>query len=298
MLGELWRTLGYVRSLPVQGAARAAECEDMEEGDLTHPEGSFEAISAWAGALCGLRTDGYVTCQDVDTSHVLRPPAGPLSSVTSSSGTVCGVMQDESIACWGGGSSGRDSIPSGAFTSVDAKGGLCGVKTDGSVVCREKWLGLNLPAGPFASVSTGWGYYGNGFSCGVKRDGSVACWGPDYETSLKNVAIPPGPYSAISAGGYICGVRTDGSIACWGQQYDPGEIPDGPFASVSVGISQACGVKTDGSVRCWGDDSAGQAYSPPGTFVAVSVSGSGSGRFSCGLKADGSAMCWGTTLPR
>ena len=112
----------------------------------------------------------------------------------------------------------------------------------------------------------------------------------------ENVAIPPGPYSAISAGGYICGVRTDGSIACWGQQYDPGEIPDGPFASVSVGISQACGVKTDGSVRCWGDDSAGQAYSPPGTFVAVS--GSGSGRFSCGLKADGSAMCWGTTLPR
>ena len=269
------------------------ECDDLEPFDLAHPLGRFTAISTPGDYFCGLTTDDYITCQNRRHFYVVRPPASPLTSLTFGRDRACGLVEGGAIQCWGGVG---DDIPTGTFTAVDANGWVCGIRTDGSVACpEERKYGLKAPDGPFVSVSTAFGgRTGDAVACALRRDGGVECWGPEWEVEFKRTGVPKGRYSQISVGGDICGVTTGEAIECSGRLYDAGEIPEGPFSSVSVGISHACALKTDGAVRCWGDDSDGQAYSPPGAFTAVSA---GAG-FSCGLKSDGSAMCWGYTQRR
>ena len=190
--------------------------------------------------------------------------------------------------------------PHSAFTSVSVGGyGVCGLRADGSLSCREPSYGsTRAPQGPFRSVSVG----GN-HACGVREDGSVACWGYDYQGQ----ATPPeGAFASVSAGGsHSCGVRDNGSLACWGDdEYGQATPPEGAFASVSAsGIescgerddgsiacgSHSCGVRDDGSLACWGYDEHGEATPPEGAFASVSAGGS----FSCGVRADGSVACWG-----
>ena len=285
------------------------ECNDLDR-DLAHPQGEFTDIAVPEVYFCGLRTDGYVTCESRTRSFVVRPPVGPFNSITFGPSRVCGLDEDGSIECWGYGGIEDFEVPPGPFTAIDDgigpilySGRLCGLRPDGSVSCTRgphARAEPSPPAGAFLAVRSGRGQDGPEFSCGIRRDQSVECWGPGDESLWKNISIPDGFYSDLSVGRYICGVRTDGSIACWGLPFgaglpfDAGEIPEGPFSSVSVGASHACGLKTDGAVRCWGDDSRGQAYSPPGTFKAVAAGN----LISCGLKTDGVAMCWGGTQGR
>ena len=111
--------------------------------------------------------------------------------------------------------------PSIPFSSVSAgQEHICGVKTDGSVVCwgddRERQA--RPPGGSFASVSAGDGSH----TCGVKTDGSVVCWG------FPDVAPPDGSFASVSAGrAHPCGVKTDGSVVCWGQDLRGQATPPG-----------------------------------------------------------------------
>ena len=107
----------------------------------------------------------------------------------------------------------------------------CGVKQNGLVVCRGRYVFASIaePEGIFRSVSGGFNH-----TCGIKEDGSVACWGGNDEGEA---SPPEGKFDSVSAGGdHTCGIRLDGSVACWGANaYGQSNAPKGKFDSVSAG---------------------------------------------------------------
>ena len=77
-------------------------------GNVKTPEGTFTAVhhSNWA-TVCGLRTDGTITCWgDNESSAVADTPSGAFTSLTVFLGDVCGLRPEGTVAC-----SGDDGLP-------------------------------------------------------------------------------------------------------------------------------------------------------------------------------------------
>ena len=171
---------------------------------------------------------------------------------------------------------------------------------DSTVEC---W-GYNYGDGPaapdaiFAEVSVG-----STHPCGITADGRIECWDRRYRGPAPAVEgwrapepgeLPEGQFARISVGG----VRLDDAMACWGADDRwPTDPLIGTFTQVSVSPGRACAVRSDARLHCWGwrADSLAErglrtpASPPEGTFAAVSVTG----RYACGLRTDGSVECWG-----
>ena len=279
---------------------------------LAHPPGEqFVALDTGGSSFsCGIRSDGTIRCwgtvQGVEapggrfTAVATGPSRAYPASVTELA-TACGIRSDDgTLDCWGNPFAGS---PDGQFTAISAgRGGLCGLRTDGTVACwrgnrpdgpdrTDRTYRTDVPQGRFLTVAAGYP-----MSCGIRADdGTVVCWG-DGEPGWTEP--PEGRYSALDSFGShsesgFCGVRADRTINCWGDIRDElADPPEGQFTDVATGDSHACGLRTDGTVTCWGNDEWGQSSPPDGTFQALAAGNSNT----CGLQTDGTVACWGEDL--
>ena len=67
------------------------------------PTGPFTEIAIGSAHVCGLRSDGHVTCTGTDAVAGLTPPAGPFTEIASGPSYVCGRTAAAEVVCWGGG---------------------------------------------------------------------------------------------------------------------------------------------------------------------------------------------------
>ena len=201
-------------------------------------------------------------------------------------GYTCGLRADGTVVCRGSNVSGRSSPPEDERFTYISGGGThtCGLRDDGFIVCWGSYGGSSPPEDErFMSISSGVNH-----ACGLRADGVAVCWGDNYYRQ----SSPPEHerFTSISSGGiHTCGLRDDGFIVCWGRSSPPRE---GSFTSISSGVEHACGLRTDGVAVCWGDNYYGQSIpTPPEDERFTSIS---SGvEHTCGLRADGVAVCWG-----
>lgn len=180
------------------------------------------------------------------------------------------------------------------FVAVSAGGGgfgdhTCGLRADGTVVCRG-YMRSPPDDRRLTAISSG-----GDFACGLDEDGFAVCWGYRFNAA-SDILSPPDDQSfvSISSGSrHACGLRADGVPICWGWDGD-GEASPPPherFVSISSGERYTCGHRDDGYIVCWGDKS----LSPRDAgFTAVS---SGYDHV-CGLKEDGTVVCWGSDYRR
>jgi cysteine-rich repeat protein len=178
---------------------------------------------------------------------------------------------------------------------------VCGLRTDGSVICwgREADTTLKPPEYAFVQISAG-----SQHACGIEPNGAVRCWGVDGLGETK----PPdlGPFQQVSAGRWhSCALKPEGRIQCWGAgttkienclfsepYYECGQSmpPAMDFVSVSASsFVDSCGLKTDGGIVCWGYNT--DYHKPPEDIHFTSVVTGANN--TCGLDDTGQIICWG-----
>jgi alpha-tubulin suppressor-like RCC1 family protein len=169
--------------------------------------GNFKEISAARDAVCGIQTDGTLSCR-LDPKHLttpptLPPPKGTFTALSMSDDFACAIKTDGTINCWGD-TSIEQAVPKGQFTAVDTAGFTPGNR---SVYVR--------------------------YACGLRTNGDVACWGESYSAISR-----PGPFVSLSVNGErICAVTAAGTIECWGSAQNEGvpqvpASPDGIYLNV------------------------------------------------------------------
>jgi hypothetical protein len=256
---------------------------------------AFTSVVVGGGAVCGLKTDGGITCWGQFAPVTL--PSGPFTSI-SLGGWSCGARADHTLVCWDatsgevlGATQGDGAPPPGSYTSVSVGYvRACAVRVDGSVTCWGGWDCTDQetpPSGTFVSVSSG-----DDFACSLRTNGTIACWNQCASGGIPKT--PSGTFKSVSVGNtlFACAVKEDGTIACWGDN-DAGQStpPSGTFIAVSAGLAYACGLRTDGTIACWGDNESGRATPPSGTFTSIDVTYD----YGCAVRTDGSPVCWGNT---
>ena len=319
-----WGSLGAVESPPGLSVARLAEngkCGLTADGKLAcwyfrtsyEEPTAIEVVDAPAGTfthvgdLCGVRSDGTVTCWGAIPPDPSEPPSGTYVQTSD----LCGITTEGAVACWdrryrgpapaveGWRAPEPGELPEGQFARISV-GGVrlddsmaCAVRADGALACWDYGGPKAAPHGEFSDVSVG-----RGQTCALRTDGAVECWAWDEDDSAPS---PPAQdrFTTVSAtAGYACGVRANDALACWGADDRwPTDPPIGTFTQVSVSPGRACAVRSDARLHCWGwraDSLADRglrtpANPPEGTFATVSVTG----RYACGLRTDGSVECWG-----
>ena len=136
--------------------------EDAESGVTEVPTGRFAAISSFdsgrsphgsgiasrRSTVCGLRTDGSVTCWGANHHALSDVPDGRFVAVTTGQAHACALKPDGTAVCWGSDEHGRSTPPYGPFTALTAgDSNTCGLRTDGTVDCWGEKLAIPPPAG-------------------------------------------------------------------------------------------------------------------------------------------------------
>lgn len=173
-------------------------------------------------------------------------------------------------------------------SSSEGGGGLCGMRTDGMVLCwgfvdsdriaatssaARQGTTLAYPGRPLADFALGGSH-----SCAIDYAGVTWCSGNNFRGQLGNGYIGGAlgtasrvrslpPMRRVSAGSdFTCGVSVAGAVFCWGSN-EYGQIGDGtptdratpvrvalPDSVISVvtGAEHACALDRIGAVWCWG----------------------------------------------
>ena len=253
--------------------------------NTTPVKAELSTIGVGLAGVCGLLTDGTVSCWDWWGGD--RPPEHQFASLGVGY-RVCGTGTGGAIECWGPSNYGTPA-PEGQFNAVSLSGyHACGHRTDGTVACwgadNKRQPITETPSGEFLSVSAGWAH-----ACGIRAGRTVECWG----SNDAGESTPPSEeLMSVSAGGFFsCGIRPDNTVACWGNNHNgKATAPEGAFAQVEAGWAHACGLRVDGAVVCWGNNGYGESASPQGVFTTIAV---GNAR-TCGLRPDHTTVeCWG-----
>ena len=106
---------------------------------------------------------------------------GPFGSVSAGGAWVCGVRSEGSLSCWAPGFPGLDKkyadmTPTGTFAAVSVGyNAACALQPDGHPVCFGRAPDLPeyaVPDATFTQISTG-----DGFVCGITTEQGILCWG-------------------------------------------------------------------------------------------------------------------------
>ncbi len=265
-------------------------------------------LFAWGDEHDGLKADGGSASVSTSSTSPLEATELDFTALEVGGAFACGLRADRSVLCWGGNRAASTSdegpitrgssrvlyspTPTGLAEVVDVAAGsehLCGLRVDGSVVCRG---------------SNGRGQLGTGVIS--------ASSAPTQVVDLSD-AIDIG-----AGGGHTCAVRASGRVVCWGAGGN-GQLGDGRIASsrprptavgalveraehVTAGSAHTCALAASGSVWCWGGNSAGQlgdgtttqrlAPVRAGTLTDV-VRVEAAGQSTCAIRASGATFCWG-----
>lgn len=258
--------------------------------------GTFiDVAAAWSG-VCGLRSDGTVSCSNVSTRS-----GNDYVALTGSEGFACALTNRGRVRCWN--HYGGNAVPGPACeTFLQVSAGFahaCGVKWDATIACwgDDTHGQASPPTGEFAQVSAGAEH-----SCALRTNGTIVCWGAAEQTRA-----PDGEYVQVSSGyDHSCALRDDDKVRCWGRDHalqlePPWEIAtaDDTYARVFVAgtsfiddeetddnndfLTTACGLRADGSLECWG----GAVAPAGGPFVDV-YPGTGA---TCAVDESGALRC-------
>ena len=189
-------------------------------GNIFPPKGTFKFVSLGYVHGCAIDMDDEVTCWgSVENGGRGIPSSGTFRSLGGGGvHSHCGIRPDDTLGCWGGSHALPGDFQSVSVNGAHYGDYYCAVRMDGTLACSgEGRYGETMPPeGTFKSVSAGWGRV-----CGVQTDGAVVCWGrnADHEDeTTEQVEIPEGKFQSISAGEeYACGIRIDHTLSCWGQ---------------------------------------------------------------------------------
>jgi Cys-rich repeat protein len=197
---------------------------------------------------------------------------------------------------------------------ANAANHLCGLRTNGTVVCWGSGLAPTdvrmLPAGALVTQLAG----RNTQFYGLLDDGRVAGW-----TTALNATLVAGITDAVevTAGpNFGCARRQSGAVLCWGTN-SSGQLGDGtttarttPVAvtgltdavALAAGEASMCALRMGGTVVCWGSNAQSQLGDGTTTnrLTPVAVTGlTGASqlraglRHVCALVTGGALRCWG-----
>lgn len=206
----------------------------------TAASGVFTSVWAGRWHTCAVRDDGVAQCTGgYGTIPAVLTPVAPHSFVTVSGGLqfVCGLLTDGTVTCAGDNGHGQAPLsrsPTPGFTFIGLMTGnehVCALRNDGAMEC---W-GNNLygQAPPLRSSMTGFPFVdlsvstSSDHSCAIDANGTVQCWGlngdgqaPPVRTSSSGL-----PYVEVAAGQlHTCAIRSDAVTECWGSNIN-GQAP-------------------------------------------------------------------------
>ncbi len=306
------------------------------------PPGSFASVGPglWWGPVCGVLTDRSVACWD-DTAPWPVPAqwagrtarsvsghcvlfadggaecldgAGGSAALTSEfltelaigrfgASAACGVFPDGGI--W----SPYPQLPAPAsdtgFTSVSCgAGGICGLRADGRLVCRNNASYRNGGL-PFFTTQRFRRYEVSDVTgCGLTLGGRLACHGTGcYDATDRPAGALPlaAPVAkVVRSRTFGVALLRNGELEAWGYLVPSGAnmpAPDERFIDVATDDGNLCGVRLDGSLHCWPAVPSPYWLPPPaGRYRAVVGSVLGF----CALGIDDRVVCFGAssaTLP-
>jgi alpha-tubulin suppressor-like RCC1 family protein len=291
--------------------------------------GGAKAISAGAGHVCALLTNGAVWCWGQGDRGQLGNGTIPSSNFSATPVAVSGLQ------------SAVTAIASGANTSCALVGASSALYCWGDNIYGQLGSGAtaNLSATPVQMTGLG---SPSAISAGITNcaivSGSIDCWGGNGDgqagqpitgngiiTAPTGVSGLSGPINAqgLSVGDYhTCAIITGGSVYCWGWNmygqlgnastavgdHATSAVPVQGLASgatqVSAGYAHTCALLTTGTVSCWGVQRngalgdgviAGEGVSAPVSVLNVAGATSVSTNYlqACALINNGSVKCWG-----
>lgn len=239
-------------------------------------------------------TDGLAACPS-DTDHFwIEALAGDTVHVRvafpAAEGNVDALLLDPDggIATFGTSVSDDEVLDHVATTSgrFELQVGL--ITDAGAVLGNTYDVELTLEPGRWVSA-------GAEHTCVLDADGVARCMGRAAEGQL---AVPPGPHTAIAAGGtagtaehHTCALDLGGAVTCWGSDalLQVSDAPLGTWDALTAGGAHTCALDSAGAVACWGDGTLGQTTPPGATFTDVSAGGD----HTCGIDDLGALRCWG-----
>lgn len=118
------------------------------DGELAFFEAGtdFVQITTQRDIECGLRSDGAIRCLD---DKLNTPSAMRFRRVEAAEEYVCGIRDDQTIACWNSFGDAPPPPPPGddyVDLAYARKTGMCGIKSDGLVVCAPGVVVPDMPA--------------------------------------------------------------------------------------------------------------------------------------------------------
>ena len=226
------------------------------------------------GLLCGLGADGVSNCGSADFTPyrqiTINDEPGQPSQYT------CGIkVEDATVDCFGDGVGYVEGALPGTYVHLshnapdyDGDARLCGVNTDGDIVCvgpegcavtdGGDCSERSTPAktgprtvfegqGPFVQVDTH--ILETTATCGLKASGTIVCEG---------VAAPQGgTYHTIALDAQddafrLCAVDASGQLTCWlNGEVEPQH--SGAYTQVALGPNVGCALNPEGQVDCFRD---------------------------------------------
>lgn len=196
--------------------------------------------------MCFLHLDGSTSCQAQENNLESRAPAGSFERLRVSYRSAC-AMSEEETACWGSNEHGRiDAAPSKPMLDVAYGYDFwVGLNTDGRA---ELWgdppSGLDELAtqGRFTSVSAKF------YQVCLLRQSSQSCWSGNTETG------GPGGLRIDNSEWVTCAQSADGTLSCSGNNSDfQASPPPSAFSDFDISDDYGCGVTLEGRIQCWGD---------------------------------------------
>ena len=252
-------------------------------------------IQAHGDMACVIEQSGEVLCWTRSTTGRPLDGTFVEVSVNGIVGTsqlVCGVRTDGTISCAGAGSPGSDNIKDGipghtdfVHVGVTVDPAACGVRAGGEVAC---WgvggiEGTAPATGEFDALANGlghicglavgklpvcWGFFDSSYVAPTRADridGNWNAWcGLDGDLILceRENDLPvgwtsiPGATQIGHGGGSGCVLDAQGALTCWSALGTlRTNLPEesARFVEVAVGEYFACGIASTGLVRCWGE---------------------------------------------
>jgi hypothetical protein len=252
-------------------------------------ERSYKTVrTATDGRACALDVAGALTCCGRTT--VAIGAGQTFVDIDTSAGNVCMVGAHGTTGC-SSLDTGRSTVTlPGVFTRVSsALGQVCGVRTDGAVVCSASGV-HTPPQGRFTAVDAR-------SSCASPDGGGISCWSGGRMTIVAERGFSNLASDARGATTVACALDRAGAPWCWNTS-DVSARPSQEqtmlrFSAVDVTASGRCGLAKDGcDVRCWFPDGGAPAL---GGQCLRQISRE---MPSCGVTAEGRAVCEGHPLWR
>ncbi len=213
------------------------------------------ALRLGAERVVTLHGDGQVRVLEFQSASVFPTVTGSFRGLSrgAAARTLCGLDAEGMATCWSEEWT-TAAAPAGPFLALadTLDGGVCGLRTNGSLSCWETSSGEALkpvsdPVGPFQALA----YNVNGL-CLAPKSGPVTCSralpSAPATAELVTLSLNPGDPSALSGLESACGLTAAGALLCWG---NVGEAPAGRFVDVASEDAYTCALRDDDQVLCW-----------------------------------------------